>query len=155
MPVAVDSVQTVIDRWGHPVYLNRDALAFVTDTGDLSDPVIFWVSPRFTNYKEAWALAADMGLVDPLSEWGNNVDLDHVFAKSWAALFCDMIKFVRLFPVYAGVNRDAGATLEKFGLKHGVTIEPVDGIVFANEMQILKMLGLKVGTFDDPVEIFK
>jgi hypothetical protein len=61
-----------------------------------------------------WNDASAAGFVEAASEWGDNVDIDHVFPKSWANL-C---------------------------------------LVFAQELQVLKILGHPVGTASDPVSIF-
>jgi hypothetical protein len=44
--------------------------------------------------------AATAGFVDAATEWGDNVDIDHVFPKSWANLPGSNVKYVRLFPVW-------------------------------------------------------
>jgi hypothetical protein len=101
-----------------------------------------------------WSEACAAGFVEAASEWGDNVDIDHVFPKSWAALPANNFEYVRLFPVWAEVNRSAGAGREKDGLKVGITTTRKQGIVFAKELQVLKILGHEVGTASKPVSIF-
>ena len=88
-------------------YSRSEAVIILTD--DSGDPAQLWVSPKLKGYRKAWASAADSKLVDPLEDWGDNTDLDHLFPKSWAAAKGSVMSHVRLFPVWAEVNRSAGA----------------------------------------------
>ena len=64
--------------------------------------------------------------------------------------------YVRLFPVWAEVNRSAGAGREKTALNNeSAKLTPVEGIVYATELQVLKILGHPVGTASGPVSIFE
>jgi hypothetical protein len=80
---------------------------------DPNDPCIVWASPKLKDYRAVWDPAAAGGLVDPTSGWGENVDIDHIFPKSWASLPGSNLKYLRLFPVWAEINRIAGAGWEK------------------------------------------
>ena len=68
------------------------------------------------------------------------MDIDHVFPKNWANLPGSNVKYVRLFQVWAEINRSAGAGREKGALKAGL-IAKHKGIVYAQELQVLKILG--------------
>jgi len=58
-------------------------------------------------------------------------------------------------PSGAEVNRSAGGGREKASLKDGVReARPVDGILYATELQVLKIIGHPVGTPSEPVSIF-
>jgi hypothetical protein len=61
---------------------------------------------------------------------------------------------VRLFPVWAEINRSAGAGREKDALTVGLIAKRKNGIVYAQELQVLKILGHPVGTAADPIIIF-
>jgi hypothetical protein len=61
---------------------------------------------------------------------------------------------VRLFPVWAEINRSAGGGREKEALRIGLSPMRQKGIVFGDELQVLKILGHPVGTVSDPVSIF-
>jgi hypothetical protein len=130
--------------------------AFVLVTGDSSDPHIVWASPSLMGYRSVWNAAHVAGFVDPAGDWGENVDIDHVFPKSWAKLPDSRVTYVRLFPVWAEVNRSAGAGREKAALRSGlITHCRVQGVLYATELQVLKILGHPVGTSSDPVSIFR
>jgi hypothetical protein len=134
--------------------LRNKEQAVVLVTNDPSDPCIVWASPRLTGYRAVWNDAAAAGFVEEASEWGDRVDIDHVFPKSWATLPGVSLEYVRLFPVWAEVNRSAGGGREKDALKTGIVQTRRQGIVFAQEMQVLKILGHPVGTTRDPTRIF-
>lgn len=138
-------------RIGSPWILRSNFQALVLVTNDAVDPCIVWASPRLTNYRAVWSSASAAGFVEPASEWGENVDVDHVFPKSWANSPGSKISYVRLFPVWAKVNRSAGAGREKYGLTSELTRRR--GLCYAQELQVLKMLGHPVGTASDPVSI--
>jgi hypothetical protein len=54
----------------------------------------------------------------------------------------------------AEINRSAGAGREKGTLKAGLIAKRKKGIVYAQELQVLKILGHPVGTDTDPISIF-
>jgi len=126
IPVAAESL-TALRRIGTPRMLRSKADALVLITKDPSDPCIVWASPKLKTYRSIWDTAAARGFVDAATEWGDNVDIDHVFPKSWANLSSSNLKFVRLFPVWAEINRSAGAGREKDAVptKNSVSIEIV------------------------------
>jgi hypothetical protein len=139
---------------GHLWPLRGNSEAFAVITNDPTDPCVVWASPKLKSYRAVWDAAADRGLVDEASEWGPNVDIDHVFPKSWARTPGNNFRYVRLFPVWAEVNRSAGASREKGALSLGVTPKRKQGIVYAQELQVLKILGHPVGTLNKPISIF-
>ena len=103
-----------------------------------------------------WNAAHRVNLVDDLSEWGDHVDVDHGYPKSWAKRHRPELAYVRLLPVWAEVNRSAGASREKSALKDDTTKTLiVEGIVYASELQVLKMIGHPVGIESDPESIFE
>lgn len=136
----------------NPWILRENFQALVLITNDASDPCIVWASPKLLNYRAIWNAASDAGFVEEAREWGKNVDIDHVFPKSWANLPGSNLSYVRLFPVWAEVNRSAGAGRERHALKSGLIRK--QGLVYARELQVLKMLGHPVGTTSAPVSIF-
>jgi hypothetical protein len=139
---------------GNPWVLRDKSQALVLVTHDPSDPCIVWASPTLRQYRAVWDAAAVLGFVEPATEWGEDVDIDHVFPKSWANSPGSNLKYVRLFPVWAEINRSAGGGREKVALKVGLIPTRKQGIVFAQELQVLKILGHPVGTASDPVSIF-
>jgi len=154
IPVAAESIEALA-RTGSPRILRKNADALVLDTGDPSDPYTVWASPMLKDYRSVWDAAARAGFVNPATEWGDNVDIDHVFPKSWATSRGSKLKYVRLFPVWAEINRSAGAGREKGALKTGFIAKRKKGIVYAEELQVLKILGHPVGTETNPVSIFE
>jgi hypothetical protein len=64
------------------------------------------------------------------------------------------MEWVRLFPVWAEVNRSAGGR-EKW-LLDGYRSKPerLGKVVYAKELQILKLLGHPVGSHRDPSKVF-
>ncbi len=153
IPVAADSLQS-LSRVGSPRVLRTKATALVLITEDPSDPYSVWASPKLKDYRSVWDAAATAGFVEAATEWGDNVDIDHVFPKSWANLPGSDVKYVRLFPVWAEINRSAGAGREKGALKAGLIAKRKKGIVYAQELQVLKILGHPVGSETDPISIF-
>jgi len=139
---------------GIPWVLRDKSQALVLLTHDASDPCIVWALPTLKDYRGVWDAAAALGFVEPAAEWGENVDIDHVVPKSWATSPGSNLKYVRLFPAWAEINRSAGAGREKDALKVGWIPKRRHGIVFAQELQVLKMLGHPVGIASDPVSIF-
>jgi hypothetical protein len=123
---------------------------------DETDPFVVWAAPSLRSYRAVWNAAHRANLVDDLSVWGDNVDVDHVYPKSWAKLPGMEMAYLRLFPVWAEVNRSAGAGREKAAVNDGsVNVVPIEGIVYATELQVLKIIGHPVGTASDPVSIFE
>jgi hypothetical protein len=153
IPVAAESLESLM-KIGNPWVLRARSEALVLVTNDRVDPCIVWASPKLKDYRAVWDAASAAGFVEAASEWGGHVDIDHVFPKSWANLRGSNLKYVRLFPVWAEINRSAGAGREKGGLKAGVKPIRQNGIVYAQELQVLKILGHPVGTAVDPVSIF-
>lgn len=139
---------------GHPWVLRTNSEALVLVTRDQSDPCSVWASPKLRDYRAVWNAAAAAGFVEAASEWGDKVDIDHVFPRSWANAPGSNLKYVRLFPVWAEINRSAGAGREKDGLKVGLFPKRNQGIVYAEELQVLKILGHPVGTASKPELIF-
>ena len=153
IPVAATSVEALMSL-GCPWALGRGPDSLVIVTNDMADPCIVWASPKLRGYKAVWDSAAALGFVEPASEWGSSVDIDHVFPKSWANSPELELAYVRLFPVWAEVNRSAGGGREKDALQQGVFPKPRQGIFYAEELQVLKILGHPVGTVSCPESIF-
>lgn len=113
-----------------------------------------WANPESKSYRRIWAAAAKAGVVDELEEYGPRTDVDHVFPRSWAAKHGG-ITHVRLFPVWGEVNRSAGAGREKAELslpRRG--LKAVGGLIFAQDLQLMKMLGHPVGSANNPERLF-
>lgn len=110
------------------------------------EPTCVWVDPRYQSYRSAWLKAQEQGLVEPLESFGEWVDVDHLCARSWAIKAG--FSWVRLFPVWAEVNRSAGAGREKSMLRGnaGESLARRGGIVFASDLQIMKIIGHPVDT---------
>lgn len=111
-----------------------------------------WVHPQVRNYKAAWLRAAELGLVpfvdaEPILRregWTQHgdFDLDHVFPKSWALAASPPFEWVRLYPVDRVVNRLTGSRWEGPALRQYRTERRRwPRIVYANELQIAKMMG--------------
>lgn len=113
-----------------------------------------WCRLEYRSYRSAWTKAAACGLVDPLSDWGSDIDLDHLIARRIARLNGFANWFIRLHPVYQEVNRSAGAGREKHGIETRMPWRQEDGIIFAGELEILKVLGHPVGNRADPTILF-
>jgi len=140
IPVAAESLEALM-AIGAPWILRSNYAALVIVTNDPGDPCIVWASPKLKGYRAVWDAAARAGFVEAASEWGDKVDIDHVFPKSWANSRGIDLKYVRLFPVWAEINRSAGASREKDALKRGFIPKRRAGIVYAEELQVLKILG--------------
>ena len=153
IPVAAESLEALM-RIGNPWLLRANAEALVVVTNDPVDPCIVWASPKLKSYRSVWDSAAAKGFVEDADTWGPKVDIDHVFPKSWANAPGSTLQYVRLFPVWGEVNRSAGGGREKDALKLGVFPTPTQGIVYAQELQVLKMLGHPVTDDSGPVSIF-
>jgi hypothetical protein len=117
---------------------------------DRRDEPSVWVNPTFANYVGAWNAASREAIVDPRRDYGPGVDIDHVYPKSWAVVPGMQMEWVRIFPVWSEVNRSAGSR-EKWLLQE-YRSKPIKlgRIVFATELQILKLLGHPVGTTSNP-----
>jgi len=153
IPVAAESLESLLSI-GNPWVLRDKSEALVLVTNDSSDPCIVWASPKRRDYRAIWDAASAAGFVEAASEWGDHVDIDHVFPRSWANSPGSNLKYVRLFPVWAEINRSAGGGREKDALNVGLFPRRQHGIVYAEELQVLKILGHPVGTAADPVSIF-
>lgn len=129
----------------------RNAFAF-NETCDASRSI--WCRLEYRNYRTAWTKAAASGLVDPLSEWGSDIDLDHLIARRIARLNGFTKWFIRLHHVYQEINRSAGAGREKHGIETRMSWRRQDGIIFAGELEILKVIGHPVGNRADPTTLF-
>lgn len=129
----------------------RNAFA-LKETGDASRSV--WCKLEYRNYRTAWTKAAASGLVDALSEWGSDIDLDHLVARHIARRNGFANWFIRLHPVYQEINRSAGAGREKHGVETRMPWRQQDGIIFAGELEILKAIGHPVGNRADPTTLF-
>jgi hypothetical protein len=114
------------------------------------EPACVWVTPRYGPYRAAWLKAQAEGFVEPLTSFGEWVDVDHLCARSWAAEAG--LSWIRLFPVWAEVNRSAGAGREKAALGQNPAsgLRRRGGIVYAAELQIMKIIGHPVGTASRP-----
>jgi hypothetical protein len=82
IPVAAERLDDLL-KAGNPWILRHQSQALVLVTNDRSDPCIVWASPRLRSYRAVWNDASAAGFVEEASEWGDNVDIDHVFPKSW------------------------------------------------------------------------
>jgi hypothetical protein len=122
---------------------NRDVGRIVAlKPDDPTDVTSIWVDPAYTAYRSAWNASALIGLVYSLDEWkGPKPDVDHLYPRSWARLPGSEVSWVRLFPVWAEVNRSAGQREKR--LLSGFRTKPIllGQIVFADELQILKIIG--------------
>lgn len=131
----------------------------VVGSGADEKPLYYiWASPRLRSYRGVWNDAAEEKFVDDISTWGPNTDIDHLYPKSWAAAFENTMSHVHLFPVWREVNRSAGGGREKKALEalRSGAARPVfqKNIVYADELQVLKLLGHPVGTSSEPESIF-
>jgi hypothetical protein len=150
IPIAAESLEALM-RIGSPCVLRSNYDALVIVTNNPTDPCIVWASPKLKDYRAVWDAAVRLGFVEDASELGPNVDIDHVFPKSWANLPGSKLKYVRLFPVWAEVNRSAGGGREKSALRAGIFPKRNEGFVYAEELQVLKMLNHPIGTPADSI----
>jgi hypothetical protein len=156
IPVAARTLAALNKRARcEPVKGYDEKRAVFQKTKDPADPVIVWASPALSGYRTVWEAAHKMGVVSEIDTWGKGIDVDHVYPQSWAKVAGMEMAYVRLFPAWAEVNRSAGAGREKARL-HELQAHPekVDDIVFAEELQVLKILGHPVGTTSKPFSIF-
>jgi hypothetical protein len=129
--------------------------ALVLRTKDESEPNTVWASPALKKYKLVWERAAQAGLVDPASDWGESVQIDHVFSRKWVSLSTKHIAYVKLYPSRAEVNAGAGGGRERMAGRQDVTDgQWRGGIRYAGEVEILKMLCHPFGGFHDPEWLF-
>jgi hypothetical protein len=136
-------------------YSRADAFASKIKTP--YDEVIIWVRPSLRAYSAVWRKAAGMLLVDSADSIGDDVDIDHVFPKSWTKLPCYKIEYVRIFPVWREINRSAGGGRERLDPKAPgyVPNELETGIYFASDLQLRKILGHPVGSTKDRSDVFQ
>ena len=135
-------------------YKEKDAIVQLTK--DPGDPVIVWASPALDGYRKVWEAAHHMGEVSAVDTWGKGIDVDHVYPKSWAKVAGMEMAYVRLFPAWAEVNRSAGGGREKARLQElKAKPQKVDDLMFAEELQVLKILGHPVGTASNHISIFE
>lgn len=118
-----------------------------------------WCALEYRNYRLAWKSAAAQGLVDVLSDYGKCVDVDHLLARAVARKLDLKGWFLRLHPVWAEVNRSAGAGREKSATGSRKSAREIAGrqagdVVFAGELQFLKIIGHPVGTAASPEIMF-
>lgn len=157
IPVAAISL-AVLEAKGEckpiPGYDMRDALVQFAD--DPVDSILIWASPYLRGYRSVWRAAHQRyPAVDALDSWGEGIDVDHVYPKSWAKVPGMEMAYVRLFPVYLEVNRSAGAGREKAHLDElRIHPLPINDIMYANELQVLKIIGHPVGSSTRPESIF-
>jgi hypothetical protein len=129
----------------------RNAFAF-KENGDAFRSV--WCRLEYRSYRRAWHKAAAANLADPLSDWGSEVDVDHLIARRVARVNGFGSWFIRLHPVYREINRSAGAGREKHGSETRMPWSRKSDVVFAGELQLLKAIGHPVGNHDEPVALF-
>jgi hypothetical protein len=90
---------------------------------------------------------------------GACIDADHVAARSVSGALKLNGWFLRIHPVYAEVDRSAGASREKIASRSQKNAKELLGrktgdVIFASELQVLKMIGHPVGTAANPEIIF-
>jgi hypothetical protein len=134
-----------------PGVRRTSAFAFRELEGDVAS---VWCRVNYRAYRSAWHKAAAHGLVSPLSEWGSDIDLDHLLSRHAARNHGLQAWFIRLHPVYREINRSAGASREKSVREIFQLLVRKGGIVFASELHMLKVLGHPVGTAADPTILF-
>ncbi len=117
-----------------------------------------WCALDYKYYRDALKKASEQGLVDSLADWGACIDADHLASRAVARKLNLNGWFLRIHPVYAEVNRSAGASREKAASGSTKTAKKILGnrvgdVIFAGELQFLKIIGHPVGTAANP-EIF-
>ena len=156
IPIAARNLE-VLESKGkvHKLRIYDLQKAAVLQTKDATDGISIWASPSLSGYRSVWRQASLDKWVDPIEEWGEGTDIDHVYPKSWSLVPGMKMAYVRLFPVWAEVNRSAGAGREKTFL-HKIRSKPlmIADIVYADELQVLKIIGHPVGTSSQPEAIF-
>jgi len=118
-----------------------------------------WCAREYTSYRTACRKAAEQNLVDKFSEWGPCIDADHLAARAVSGALRLNGWFLRIHPVFAEVNRAAGAGREKLAARSKGKAKELLGrktgdVIFAGELQILKMIGHPVGTSACPDILF-
>ena len=123
------------------------------------DETIIWARPTLRKYKDVWQAASRKGWVEPLENidtFTGTVDIDHVFPKSWTKLDIYLVSYVRIFPVWREVNRSAGGGRERLD-PHApdyIPNELREGIYYATDLQLRKMLNHPPGTTKDRSNLF-
>ncbi len=159
VPVAVAS-RSCLTRFGTPFEIkgiDKTKACVLEETLDGTRSV--WCAIEYGNYRGAWEKAAEQKLVDAFSEYGPCIDADHLAARAVARKIEFKGWFLRIHPVFAEVNRSAGAGREKFAASSKTEAENLLGrragdVIFAGELQILKILGHPVGTAANPEIVF-
>ena len=151
IPIAVASTGT-LRKFGTvieiPTIRPANACAF---HGPAADETCVWVVSTYSDYRGAWKKAANGGLVDRLTEWGEGIDVDHLFPRSWAKKTGIETWLLRLHPVFREVNRSAGGGREKIC---PAMQPPASGVIYAKGLQVMKMAGHPVGTTFAPEILF-
>lgn len=129
----------------------RNAFAFAEDVDGFRS---VWCRVEYRNYRRAWERAAIANLVDPLSDWGEHIDVDHLIARHIARARKLSGWFLRLHPVYREINRSAGAGRERCNAEQRLPWSKRSGTIFAGELQVLKGLSHPVGTNSFPETLF-
>jgi len=131
----------------------RSSSAFVF-TETVADFPGVWTRVTYRNYRVAYMKAASGGLVAPLSDWGDDIDLDHMLSRGWATVNGLGSWYIRLQPTFREINRSAGASREKKSFVGEKLYSQDAQIIFAGELEVLKGLSHPVGTADNPESIF-
>jgi len=124
-------------------------VAFEDNNGGPSSRCI-WVIASYRAYRKAWEKAAQAKRVDGLKEFGVGFDIDHLYPRSWTEEVEISTWWLRLWPVFQEVNRSAGAGREKSTFHAGGVARPKGGIIYADDLQWLKIIGHPVGTAANP-----
>jgi hypothetical protein len=111
--------------------------------------VSVWCAVGFGGYRRACAAVASQ------TDWKAFIDADHLVARAVAWKLKLDGWFLRMHPVYAEVNRSAGAGREKDAAQTTSAAKALIGrrsgdVIFAGELQFLKIIGHPVGTSSDP-----
>ena len=146
--VAVKNIESLTDGTGTLAEIpGTDPSKVLAYFGPGEGENCIWAVATYAGYRSAWDKAHKIGYVDSLSEWGLDIDVDHLFPRSWAKHNRIETWWIRMHPVFAEVNRSAGGGRER-AVK---SIEiPKDGIIYAVDMQLDKILSHPVGTVDNP-----
>ena len=118
-----------------------------------------WCRLEYGSYRKAWEKAAAQRAVDELASYGTCFDLDHLASRAVARKLNLAGWLLRVHPVYAEVNRSAGAGREKYaagsrGSAEKLMMRRAGDVFFAGELQFLKIIGHPVGTAADPMILF-
>lgn len=114
-----------------------------------------WVAPELKDYRAVWMAASNFakdrttgeGLVPRMEDWGPAIDIDHLLPRSWALEMAGEVALLRIFPVFAEINRSWGAGPEKIALhefRRGTRQLPRarNGVWRADTTIMKKILGL-------------